>query len=147
LCQTIYCVISAENPYLVLTTRVHISKPIDDKGKQIETEKHLNWIASLPKGTVLLRTDGSRSIIGEVGAGFHKPDSVLQRIFEGCCCLGRPMEVYDAEIHALKEGLSALRTTSQLILGQIYICIDNIASISVLCDNPSQVQGATEAVR
>jgi hypothetical protein len=40
---------SAENPYEILTTRVHISKPTDDKGKQLETEKHLKWIASLQK--------------------------------------------------------------------------------------------------
>jgi hypothetical protein len=32
---------SAENPYEILTTRVHISKPTDDKGKQLEAEKHL----------------------------------------------------------------------------------------------------------
>jgi hypothetical protein len=61
---------SAENPYEILTTRVYISKPTGDKGKQLETKKHLKWIASLSKGTVLLYTDGSRSIIGDVGAGW-----------------------------------------------------------------------------
>jgi hypothetical protein len=54
-----------------LTTRVHISTPTDDKEKQLETEKHLKWIASLSKGTVLLYTDGSRSIIGDVSAGWE----------------------------------------------------------------------------
>jgi ribonuclease HI len=139
---------SAENPYEILTTRVHISKPTDDKGKQLETEKHSKWIDSLPKGTVLLYTDGSRSIIGDVGAGwvgFHKQDSGLLRIFEGYCYLGRSMEVYDAEIHAVKEALSTLRTISKLVPSQIYICIDNSAAISVLGDNPNRVQGATEA--
>jgi hypothetical protein len=111
---------SAETPYEILTTRVHISKPTDDNGKQLETEKHSKWIDSLPKGTVLLYTDGSRSIIGDVGAGwagFHKQDSGLLRIlriFEGYCYLGRSMEVYDAEIHAVKEALSTLRTISKL---------------------------------
>jgi hypothetical protein len=73
----------AKNPYEILTTRVHISKPTDDKGKQLETEKHLKWIHSLSKGTVLLYADGSRSIIGD-GAGwvgFHKQDSGLLQIF------------------------------------------------------------------
>jgi hypothetical protein len=97
---------------------------------------------------VLLYTDGSRSIIGDVGAGwvgFHKQDSGLLRIFEGYCYLGRSMEVYDAEIHAVKEALSTLRTISKLVPSQIYICIDNSAAISVLGDNPNRVQGATEA--
>jgi hypothetical protein len=40
---------SAENPYEILTTRVHISNPAADKGKQLETEKHLKWITSLSK--------------------------------------------------------------------------------------------------
>jgi hypothetical protein len=47
------------------------------------------------------------------------------------------MEVYDAEIHAVKEGLSTLRTISQLSTSQMYICIDNSAAISVLGDNPN----------
>jgi ribonuclease HI len=55
------------------------------------------------------------------------------------------MEVYDAEIHAVKEALSTLRTISKLVPSQIYICIDNSAAISVLGDNPNRVQGATEA--
>jgi hypothetical protein len=91
-------VCSAEDPYETLTTRVHISKPTDDKGNPLETEKHMKWIASLSKGTVLLYTDGSRSIICDVGAGwigFHKQESGLLRIFEGYCYLGRSMEVYD----------------------------------------------------
>jgi hypothetical protein len=58
------------NPYEILTTRAHILKPTDDKGKQLETEKHLKWIDSLSKGTVFLYTDGSRSIIDDVGAGW-----------------------------------------------------------------------------
>jgi hypothetical protein len=138
---------SAENRYEILTTRVHISKPTDDKGKKLETEKQSKWIDSLSKETVLLYTDGSRSIIGDVGAGwvgFHKQDSGLLRIYEGYCYLGRSMEVYDAEIHAVKEGLSTLRTTSRLAPSQIY-SIDNSAAISVLGENPSRVQGATEA--
>jgi hypothetical protein len=118
----------AENPYETLTARVHISKPTDDKGKQLETEKHLKWIASLSKGTVPLYTDGSGPIAGDVGAGwagFHKQDSGLLWIFEGYCYLGRPMEAYDAEIHTVKEGLSTFRTISQLVPSHIYICIDN----------------------
>jgi ribonuclease HI len=55
------------------------------------------------------------------------------------------MEVYDAEIHAVKETLSTLHTISKLVPSQIYICIDNSAAISVLGDNPNRVQGATEA--
>jgi ribonuclease HI len=54
------------------------------------------------------------------------------------------MEVYDAEIHAVKEALSTLRTISKLVPSQIYICIDNSAAISALGDNPNRVQGATE---
>jgi ribonuclease HI len=114
----------------------------------LEILKHSKWIDSLPKRTVLLYTDGSRSIIGDVGAGwvgFHKQDSGLLRIFEGYCYLGRSMEVYDAEIHAVKEALSTLRTISKLVPCQIYIYIDNSAAISVLGDNPNRVQGATEA--
>jgi hypothetical protein len=97
---------------------------------------------------VLLYTDGSRSIIGDVGAGwvgFHKQDSELLRILEGYCYFGRSMEVYDAEIHAVKEGLSTLCTISQLVQSQIYICIVNSTAISVLGDNPNRVQGAIEA--
>jgi hypothetical protein len=138
----------AENPYEILKTRVHISNPTDDKGKQLETGKHLKWIASLSKETVLLYTDGSRSIICDVGAGwvgFHKQDSGLLRIFEGYCYLGKSMEVCDTEIHAVKEALSTLRKISKLVPSQIYICIDNSAAISVLVENHNRLQGATEA--
>jgi hypothetical protein len=55
------------------------------------------------------------------------------------------MEVYDAEIHAVREALSTLPTISKLLISQIYICIDNSAAISVLWDNSNRVQGATEA--
>jgi hypothetical protein len=60
---------SAINPYEILITRVHISKPTDDKRKQLDPEKHLKWIHSLSKGTMLLYTDRLRPIIGDVGAG------------------------------------------------------------------------------
>jgi hypothetical protein len=49
---------SPENPYEILTTRVQISKPTDDKEKQLEMEKHSKCIDLVPKGTVLLYTAG-----------------------------------------------------------------------------------------
>jgi hypothetical protein len=108
----------------------------------------LKWIDSVSKGTVPLYTDGSRSIIGDVGAGlvgFHKQDSGLLRIFEGYYYLGRSMEVYDAEIHGEKKALSILRTISKLVPSQICICTNNSAAISILGDNPNRGQGATKA--
>jgi hypothetical protein len=65
---------------------------------------------SLPVGSILIYTDGPRSFEGNTRAdcvGFEK-DKGEMRMFEGHCFPGRQMEVYGAEIHAVKENLLAL---------------------------------------
>jgi hypothetical protein len=55
------------------------------------------------------------------------------------------MEVYNAEIHAVKEGLSAFRTVSQLVPTRYIYLYGNSAPISALSDYPNRVRRATGA--
>jgi hypothetical protein len=55
---------------------------------------------------------------------------------EGWCHLGEKMEVYDAEIHVVAEGLVA--TASDLKQPHnLIICIDNSATVLALSDSTS----------
>ena len=49
----------------------------------------------------------------------------------GCCCIGGKAEVYDAELHAIQEGLSFL-VTSPWPPGQVLICAGNQAALLTL---------------
>jgi hypothetical protein len=74
---------------------------------------HTQWLKSLSDKTVIMYTDGSRPDEGTIGAvlciGLVNKGNVTFRI-EGWCCLGEKIEVYDAEIHAVVEGLVAIRS-------------------------------------
>lgn len=65
----------------------------------------------------------------------------------GNCCLGKKAEVYDAEIHAIQEGLRAVQGSPRTIL----ICVDNPSALTTLAtNNPENTEygrKALEAIR
>jgi hypothetical protein len=69
---------------------------------------HERWLLSLSEGTAIMYTDGSRTNDGCIGAGWsigRISNGKIQFMIDGFCYLGMKMEVYDAELHAVSEGL------------------------------------------
>jgi ribonuclease HI len=96
---------------------------------------------SRQRGSSILYTDDSRDPIGNVGAGwalYENDNQKLNLIEIGSCYLGNIMEVYDAEIHAVYEGLKYVQS-STLLPSQVLICIDSTSEISVLKYNLGKV--------
>jgi hypothetical protein len=55
----------------------------------------------------------------------------IQLMIDSFCYLGMKMEVYDAELHAVSEGLKAILSCN-FKPGVLRICIDNSASVPAL---------------
>jgi hypothetical protein len=69
---------------------------------------------------------------------FNVGNQPLFRIKEGSCHLGNRAEVYDAELHAVQEAVSALLTIP-ILHSKAFICIDNQATVSTLqCGEPGR---------
>jgi ribonuclease HI len=110
-----------------------ICSPNPDKTTHPQ-ELHAKWIHSLPDHTIVIYTDGSKLDSGAIGCGwviFNVGNQQLFRIKEGSCYLGNRAQVYDAELHAVLEAVSALLTTT-IPRSKAFICIDNQAAISTL---------------
>jgi ribonuclease HI len=108
---------------------------------------HNRWIKSLPQNTLLLYTDGSKSDKGNIGAGWSlisNTNKTFSFTPNGFCFLGERMEVYDAELHAVVEGLQML-TTNKISPTQLYICIDNSAAVLALSNETSSEESAVIA--
>jgi hypothetical protein len=89
---------------------------------------HHDWISSLPIGTLLLYTDSSKLDSGQVGCGattYEITDQGLQHLQSHYCNLGTRCEVFDAELHAVYEGLRLIPTSPTTPNTTIYLCIDN----------------------
>lgn len=75
--------------------------------KNKETAAHQTWIATLPPGTILLYTDGSKSAKGETSSAWHCIEWEPLRwttLFEGKCSIGTQEDIEDGEIHAIQDG-------------------------------------------
>jgi ribonuclease HI len=110
---------------------------------------HHNWISSLPIGTLLLYTDGSKLDSRQVGCGatiYEITDHGLQCLQSHYCNLGTRCEVFDAELHAVYEGLCLIPTSPITPNTTIYICIDNQAAIQTLAYNQHNHQYACETL-
>jgi ribonuclease HI len=110
---------------------------------------HQDWIASLPIGTYLLYTDGSKLDSGQVGCGATTYEIMhhgIQHLQSHHCNLGTRCEVFDAELHAVYEGLRLVPTSPTTPNTTIYICIHNQAAIQTLAYNQHNHQYARETL-
>jgi ribonuclease HI len=103
---------------------------------------HERWIQSLPDFTILLYTDGSKLEDGRTGSGwvtYCVGNGVARRISAGHCHLGTRAEVFDAELHATQEALTALQHLDTPVAAA-YLCVDNQSALDTLHGNASQTQ-------
>jgi ribonuclease HI len=111
---------------------------------------HGKWIATLPDFTMLLYTDGSKFEDGRTGSGwvaYCVGSRVARKVASGHCHLGTRAEVYDAELHAVQEALTALRDSIDTAPAATYVCVDNQAALETLATDASRTQFSRAAVR
>ena len=136
-----------ENPVDLPIRSLQIGRPKSEKDKEKIRDSHHEWMDSLPLGSLIIYTDGSRSNEGDIGAGWKTyiiAENGIKALREGNCYLGSRMEVFDAELLAVYE---ALKQVSMDVLDQvdIFICIDNHSAIQALANNPDRIEGAFRA--
>ena len=117
------------------TTIISIEDPEDGRNK------HQEYLHKLNPGTILLYTDGSKSVRGGCGSAWsifeQNGNQTSPELVSGSCAIGEKAEVYDAELHAIQEGLehiSSLNWNPKDIL----VCVDNQAALITLTSgNPA----------
>jgi ribonuclease HI len=110
---------------------------------------HQEWISSLPIGTLLLYTDGSKLDSGQIGYSattYQITNHGLQYLQSHYCNLRTQCEVFDTELHAVYEGLHLIPTSRTTPHTSTYICIDNQATIQMLAYNQHNYQYARETL-
>ena len=115
-------------------------------------QQHRDHLQKLPEGTVLLYTDGSKSDRHRCGSAwtiYHNrhlqhDDTPGPELASGYCCIGDKSEVYDAELHAIQEGLLFLASTgTEGAPGNLVVCVDNQAALMTLAGgNPNGTEYA-----
>jgi hypothetical protein len=118
--------------------KIHITRSPDAKSI------HEAWIHTLSSTSLRLYTDGSKSSTGTAGSGwalFGTQNIPFQNIniATAACYLRNEAEVFEAELHAIHEGLLYLDARN------LFICIDNTAAIKTLQENLKQSEPAREA--
>ena len=109
--------------------------------------QHRDHLQKLPEGTVLLYTDGSKSNHYRSGSAwtiYHSrhDDAPSPELASGYCCIGDKSEVYDAELHAIQEGLLFL-TFTEWVPDHLVVCADNQAVLMTLAGgNPNGTEYA-----
>jgi hypothetical protein len=109
---------------------------------------HNQWLASLLNGTVIIYSDGSK-LNGHTGSGraiFRIELGEISQLGQGLCHLGIQSEVFDAELHAIAEGLEGLNQI-EIAPTKIYICVDNQAEIDTLYENRDNSEPARQAIK
>jgi ribonuclease HI len=95
-------------------------------------------------------SDESKSNSGHAAAGWAifkmEKEGLMSHVVQGSCYIGTQLEVYDAELHAIAEGLQQISQTG-VTPGKMYICIDNQAAIDTLWDNKLNSEPAPYAIR
>ena len=116
-------------------------------------QQHCDHLQKLPEGRVLLYTDGSKSNHHRCGSAwtiYHnrhwQHDTPGPKLASSYCCIGDKSHVYDAELHAIQEGLLFLASTgtgTEGVPGNLVICVDNQASLMTLAGgNPNGTEYA-----
>jgi ribonuclease HI len=132
-----------------ITFPIQSAPPVHTSKNDQSHIHHQDWISSLPIGTLLLYTDGSKLDSGQVGCGattYETTDHGLQHLQSHYCNIGTRCEVFDAELHAIQEGLRLVPTSPTTSNTTIYICIDNQAAIQTLAYNQDNHQYARETL-
>jgi hypothetical protein len=127
---------SLENRSATPTTfSIQSAPPVHTSKNDQSHTHHQNWVSSLPIRTLILYTDGSKRDSQKVGCGattYKITNHGLQHLQSQYCNLGISCEVFDAELHAVHEGLHLVSTSPANPNTTIYICIDNQAAIQTL---------------
>jgi ribonuclease HI len=111
---------------------------------------HSKWITTLPNLKMLLYTDGSKFEDGRTTSGwvaYCVGDRVARKVASGRCHLRSRAEVYDVELHAIQEALTALRDSIDTMPGMAYVCVDNQSALKTLATDTSATQFSRAAVR
>jgi ribonuclease HI len=123
---------------------IHTSK--SDKSDEI----HSQWISTLSEGVIVMYSDGSKSNSGHTGAGWAifkmEREGLMSHVVQGLCYIGTQSEVYDAELHAIAEGLQQISQTG-VTPGKMYIYINNQAAIDTLWDNKLNSEPTRHAIK
>jgi ribonuclease HI len=128
---------------------IKLAPPVHTSKSDQSHSYHQDWIPSLLIGTLLLYTDGSKLDSGQVGCGattYEITDHGLQHLQSHYSNLRTRCEVFDAELHAVYEGLCLIPTSPTTPNTTIYICIDNQATIQMLSYNQHNHQCARETL-
>jgi ribonuclease HI len=131
------------------TFSIQSAPPVHTSKSDQSHIQHQDWTSSLPIGTILLYTDGSKLDSGQVGCGattYEITNHGLQHLQSHYCNRGTRCEVFDAEFHAIHEGLHLVPTSPTTSNTTIYICIDNQAAIQMLVYNQQNQQYARETL-
>jgi hypothetical protein len=118
-----------------ITFSIQSAPPVHTSKNDQSHIHHQDWTSSLPIGTLLLYTDGSKLDSGQPGCGattYEITNHGLQHLQSHYSNLGTQCEVFDAELHAVHEGLCLVPTSPASSNTTIYICIDNQAAIQTL---------------
>jgi ribonuclease HI len=132
-----------------ITFSIQTAPPVHTSKDNRSHIRHQDWISSLPIGTLLLYTDGSNLDSGQVGCGasiYEITNHGLQHLQSHHCNLGLQCKVFDAELHAVQEGLRLFPTSPTNPNTTIYICIDNQAEIQTLTYNQHNHQYTRETL-
>jgi len=109
---------------------------------------HDEWLHALPAQTIVIYTDGSKLENGAVGCGwaiYHCRNQQLHLLEDGRCNLGSRAKVYDVELHAVQEAVTAVLTTTTPRTS-VFVCIDNQAAADSLQFNESNHEYARRAL-
>ena len=118
------------------TTTTHTDPPTEEVDMNArKATKHTEIITSLPTGSLLLYTDGSKLNDQSCGSGWivgHPHEIPHAPQASGFCSLGKKAEVFDAELHAIQEGLLHILHKMAATAENIIICADNQAALTTL---------------
>ena len=113
--------------------------PIEDPADG--RKKHHEYLNKQNPATILLYTDASKSERGVCGSAWSifelNGNQISPEKASGSCCIGGKAEVYDAELHAIQEGLHHI-TLQDWNSRDILVCVDNQAALITLTSgNPT----------
>lgn len=128
-------VTSLTKPFLIRSHKAQAAGEEPD-----HSAKQKEYLCHLPPGSVVLYTDGSNFDSGECRSAwiaFRQKGKSHIRLIAGNCSLGKKAEVYNAELHAIQEGLRALQDSGHQHQYQpppspntLLICADNQSALS-----------------
>ena len=123
--------------------------PVEDSSDG--PKKHQQYLENLNQGAVLLYTDGSKSEEGVCGSAWsifeQNGMQTSPKMASGCCCIGGKAEVFDAELHAIQEGLQHI-CMENWQPRHIVVCVDNQAALTTLSSgNPEGTEFAKHTLQ